>query len=290
MDDYIGDPEYEFLTEYSELKQFALEYEQKYKQPYDVNALIKLLSLYDYTFFEQVKQLIPAKADALLGILIESDILHRSKVQLSKRPTIENPQYDMDVPRYQPSSSGEQPIYEGSSSYVVSMDTKYKYLTGSFAPIIFTDGRTFSHLNTGSKGSVNMDLDLYPFRYSGSQSETQSYIDGQRLNCCYKKVIFHYSSSGIFATDYERKWYTAVSKSYNMYYSRSLECTSYQYSQYECGKAMSARFVGSKLEGPDININSSNTIDGLPVITVWESNPNSLRIGDSPYGGNLFVE
>jgi hypothetical protein len=116
---------------------------------------------------------------------------------------------------------------------------------------------------------------------------TQSYVDLARQNCCYSKVIFHYSASGNFSTKYEKLWYTAVSMSYGMYYSRSLECGGYQNN--ECFATNNHRFRGSKLEGPGININSTQTIDGGPVITVWEVNPNSLRVGDSPLGGKLTV-
>ena len=39
----------------------------------------------------------------------------------------------------------------------------------------------------------------------------------------------------------------------------------------------------------NININSSQTIDGGPVVSVWEVNPNQLIVGDSPLGGKLTV-
>jgi hypothetical protein len=78
--------------------------------------------------------------------------------------------------------------------------------------------------------------------------------------------------------------------SYGWYYSRSLECTSYQYSE-ECGAVENrSRFAGTKLEGPGINIDSPYTIDKGPVISVWEVNPNSLIVGESPNGGRLIVE
>lgn len=289
LDDYIGDPQYEFESEYSELNRFSGQYFKKYVNSYDVNSLIKVLSLYDYTFFEQVKQLIPAKADALLGILIESDVLHRSKVQLTKRPSIENLGYDADIPRYQMSASGENPQFEGSASNLIVLDWKYQYVTGTFSPAIIATGSSLSHLNSGSRDALGGIVDVFPNRYSGSQCPTMSYVDGTRTNCCYQKVTYHYSSSGIFINEYEKQWYTAVSMSYGMYYSRSLECTSYQWLE-GCSVENRSRFAGSKLEGADFNINSTNTIDGGPVISIWESNPNSLRAGDSPLGGQLYVE
>lgn len=287
LDDYIGDPEYQYESEYGELKQFAYHYFKKYQQANNINDLVEILSAYDYTFFEQIKQLVPARADLIAGILIEPSVLERSKVQVVRRPKIEELHHDADIPRYDLSPSAEITPLEGSASYSPKVQSRYSYITGSIKDPLYTTGSSLSHFGTGSKG-LTADLDTIPTRYSGSQAPTQSYIDGSRLNCCYKKVIYHYSASGNFSTKYERQWYTAVSKSYGMYYSRSLECTSYQID--ECGSYNRARFIGSKLEGAGVNIASNQTIDHGPVVTVWESDPNKLTVNDSPLGGGLKVE
>lgn len=287
LDDWIADPQYQYENEYAELKRFQFQYFQKYVQRNDVNALIRILALYDYTFFEQVKQLIPGRADAILGILIEDDVLHRNKVVIAKRPTITNPQYETTVPGLIFSQSGEYPVYEGTSSFKPIIESRYNYLTGSITWPLIVTGSSIHHRGTGSRESLGDTIDLIPTRYSGSQSPTQSYVPNSRLNCCYKKVIYHYSSSGIFQNQYEKQWYTAVSMSYNWYYSRSLECTSYQIN--ECSAQNLSRYIGSKLEGPAINVNSPATIDGGPVVTVWESDPSHLKSGESPLGGNLTV-
>jgi hypothetical protein len=286
LDNWIGDPSYEFEEGYSELNRFSNQYFKKYQSRYDINALIRLLALYDYTFFEQVKQLIPGRADAILGILIENDALHQSKVIITKRPEISNPQYEQTIPGLSPSYSGEYPTYEGTASLKPLVEARYKYITGSIKDPLTVTGSSLFH--TSSKGYPNGLIDCYPTRYSGSQAPTQSYIDGRKLNCCYSKVIYHYSSSGTFRSEYERQWYTAVSMSYNWYYSRSLECTSYQY-QESCAVENRSRFGGSRLEGPGINVNSNSTIDGGPVITIYEINPNVIEVGDSPLGGRLIV-
>lgn len=287
LDDYIGDPEYQYESEYSELKQFSYHYFKKYQQANNINDLVEILSAYDYTFFEQIKQLVPARADLVAGILIEPSVLERSKVQVVRRPSIEALHHDADIPRYEPLPTGEITPLEGSASYSPIVQSRYMYTTGSIKDPLYTTGSSLSHFGTGSKG-LTADFDTLPTRYSGSQAPTQSYIDGVRLNCCYKKVIYHYSASGEFSTKYERQWRTAVSMSYGMYYSRSLDCASYQID--ECSAYNRARFVGSKLEGAAVNVNSSQTIDGGPVITVWESDPNKLTVNDSPLGGGIRVE
>jgi len=286
LDQYIGDPSNEFEESYPALRWYSNLYFRKYQQRYNINALIKLVALYDYTFFEQVKQVIPARADAILGVLIEDDLLDRSKVVVTKRPSISNPQYDMNVSGLTPSQSGIVPVYEGSASFAPEITSRYKYITGSIQFPVEVIGSSVHH--TGSRGNLKGIIDCVPYRYTGSQAPTQSVIDDIPLNCCYKKVIYHYSSSGQFSTHYERQWYTAVSKSYGWYYSKSLECTGYQYKE-GCAVENRWRFGGTRLEGAGININSENTIDGGPVISVWEVNQNTLVVEDSPLGGKLIV-
>jgi hypothetical protein len=130
-------------------------------------------------------------------------------------------------------------------------------------------------------------VDMVPNEYSGSRSETQSYYENPTPDCCYSKVNYFYSSSGQYGSRYLRQWYTAVSMSYGMYYSRSLSCGNYQNN--ECFVSNNHRFRGSKLEGPDFNVNSPDTIDGGPVVTVWNTTPERLQVGDPVIEGNLIV-
>jgi len=288
LDSWIGDPEYEFDEGYSELRRFRDEYFKKYQSRYDINSLIRLLALYDYTFFSQIEQLVPGRADLIAGILIEGDYLSTPKVRITKRPVVENLGYDAIFDGLTPSQSGEYPTFETSVSASPRLDSKYKYLTGSIKQPFFMTGSSCH--NTSSRGGYKTDIPVIRYAYSGSQEVTQSYIDKYKLNCCYQKVIYHYSSSGTYATEYEKQWRTAVSMSYNWHYSRSLECTSYQYSE-ECAAIENrSRFGGTKLEGPGINIDSPYTIDKGPVVSIWEVNPNTLMVGDSPLGGRLVVE
>lgn len=287
LDDWLGDPQFEFDNQYYELRRFRDEYFKKYQQRYDANALIRLVALYDYTFFEQIKQLVPGRSDLIAGVLLEGDLLSTPKVQITKRPTIENLTYEGILDDPIPSGSGENLYWETSASLKPTLDSKYKYITGSIKQPFFITGSSCH--NTGSKGGYKGEIPVIKTPYSGSQDTTQSYIDGVRLNCCYKKVIYHYSGAGTFINQYEKNWYAAVSQSYGWYYSRSLQCTSYQYSE-ECQSVENrSRFGGTKLEGPGINIPSNYTIDKGPVIEVWEVSPNSLVVDNSPLGGKLII-
>lgn len=308
LDDYIADPQYEFIDSYDELNRFSYHYYRKYQQRVDVNSFIRIFSLYDYSFFEQIKQLVPGRADYIGGVLIENDLLHRNKINLTKRPVITNPQYQADYDLYIQSGSANNLTYEVSKSVnisteithkyltssiqnIVEVDYTYTYKTGSIQPNIVISGVATNYPDTGSlRDGLQGLFDILPDRYSGSQSPTQSYIDGTLKNCCYKKVNYYYSASSQFATRYERQWYSAVSKSYGWYYSRSLECIDYPYSETCDSIENKKRFSGTQISGLGININSPDTIDKGPVVSVFISRQPNIYYDDDPNSGNLKVE
>lgn len=305
LDEFVGDPGDEYEEGYPDLARYRQQYFQKYQQRNDINAFIRILAAYDYTFFEQIKQVVPARADLIDGILIEDHVLHRNKVRLTKRPTVENPQYETNI-GYSTTESGEYLTWEATASqapkvrmtydyliatasFPINLQMTYNYITGSLSgSFVVISAEPESHPNTDATTGLEGSASVYPNPYSGSQSVTQSIIDHYPLNCCYKKVVYHYSASGTFGNAYLREWRTAVSMSYGLYYSRSLECTDYQYAQ-ECSTENEKRFRGSKISGPDFNVDSTETVDGGPVVTWWEVNPNSLEVFDNPNGGNLII-
>lgn len=309
LDEYIADPEYQFRSEYSELRRFREEYFKKYEQINDINAFIRILSVYDYTFFEQIKQLTPARADLIAGILIEPHILERPKVEIMKRPVVTNPQYEDVIDLIPDDQSGEFPNYEGTASAQMDYEMEYQtyasgtipeqheisylysYLSGSIPDPVELSGSSYHHQDIiHQKTGICGVVDTVPTRYSGSNSTTQSYVDNVHINtkCKYYKVDFHYSGSGTFESRYLKNWYAAVSRSYGWYYSRSLDETGYQID--ECSSRNNSRFRGSKLIGSKINKDSSMTVDGGAVVRVIESNPNNLFIKGDGDDGNLLVE
>jgi len=90
LDDYIGDPGDKYKTSYSALRSVAQEYWKKYQGKNDMAAYIRLFSLYDFSMFKTLEQLLPARANKILGLVIEPNILERSKVSFHKEPTAED--------------------------------------------------------------------------------------------------------------------------------------------------------------------------------------------------------
>ena len=85
LSEYIGSYSNIEDEEYIQLNQFAREYWQKYNNRNDFNAYISLISQFDLSVFDQIKQTLPARANDLLGLVIEPNILERSKVAPIKK-------------------------------------------------------------------------------------------------------------------------------------------------------------------------------------------------------------
>lgn len=80
IDDFFGEYGNMYAEEYPRLKWFAREYWKKYPNKNDFTAYINLISIFDFSVFEQIKQTLPARVNPILGLVIEPNILERSKV------------------------------------------------------------------------------------------------------------------------------------------------------------------------------------------------------------------
>ena len=93
FDNYLGDPRDVQKLEYRGLKNVANNYWKKYTGKNDFWDYIRLIKYYDQSIFPQVRKMIPARAKANLGILVEPNIFERPKVIIGKDPVVETPIY-----------------------------------------------------------------------------------------------------------------------------------------------------------------------------------------------------
>jgi hypothetical protein len=90
IDDYIGDPGDTYNESYSELTTFAKDYWLKYENRNDFEAYFRALEIYDFTLFKYIKKLLPQRSNAVVGLVVEPNVLERSRVRLNRKPTIED--------------------------------------------------------------------------------------------------------------------------------------------------------------------------------------------------------
>jgi hypothetical protein len=98
IDDYIGDPADLLTDNYNELNNFAINYWKKYENRNDFEAYFRALEIYDFTLFKYIKRLLPKRVNAIVGLVVEPNVLERSKVKLLNKPVIENLKKDVYIP------------------------------------------------------------------------------------------------------------------------------------------------------------------------------------------------
>ena len=78
--DYIGDPRDTYKPEYTSLRDQRNLYFKKYSDAYNIWAFMHLLKSFNKGLFKQIESLLPARADAVVGIEIRPNILERNKL------------------------------------------------------------------------------------------------------------------------------------------------------------------------------------------------------------------
>jgi len=253
LDDYIGDPGDQNSRSYPDLIRVATDYWKKYTQKNDINAYIKIFSLFDLSFFKQLEQLLPARVDKITGLLIQPNLLERSKDTALP-----------NVNRFNETYNGELIVFDNTDEFI---NSQYLTYTGSVGTLIASmsgndDDQLQAYL-TSSQDNYNGTTYCYPYLIrsgSGWLQVSSSYwlcegvlptITGSRLSEIYEYV---YSGSVM----------------------RSAEVQDYLPTGTERHE-----YLGCSMTSPDFNIDSTDTIDGGPVVEYIEANPNQI-ITQSP--------
>ena len=125
FDNYLGDPRDLKHETYRGLDLAQDKYWLKYNAPFNFWQYLKLLKTYDQSIFPQLKKLVPARANARFGILIEPNILERSKEIMGKPPTFTERFYSKTIKM--DSEVSESAEYRGAygQPYSPSSDTHF---------------------------------------------------------------------------------------------------------------------------------------------------------------------
>jgi hypothetical protein len=97
LDSYIGDPGQQYERSYPDLIKAAQKYWKKYETKNDLNAYIKIFTLFDLSFFKQLDQLLPARADKITGLLVQPNILERNKDSFAPRVRRKDVAYNSEL-------------------------------------------------------------------------------------------------------------------------------------------------------------------------------------------------
>jgi len=242
LDDYIGDPGNLNAKSYPDLIHFAQSYWKKYDTKNDINAYINMFTLFDLSFFKQLEQLLPARTDKLLGILIKPNVLERSKDTILPTFKPYDSSYLTEIQNTQPTASGDYFYYAGSFNDVI-MDIN-----------AIDDNQWQLYLTASNAAKYDSAIYSYEYLlYSGSTWIT--------------------ASSPYWLSDAVQPIYITGVPSTYQYVSGS---TLSDVSDYLPTGISNQRYAGSQMSSPGFNIASTQTIDGGPVAEWFTSNPNQL--------------
>ena len=87
FENYIGDPRDRTELSYRGIRAAGNKYWQKYSEPNNFWDYIRLLKYYDQSMYPQLRKLVPARAKADIGLLVEPNIFERPKVIMGKDPS-----------------------------------------------------------------------------------------------------------------------------------------------------------------------------------------------------------
>ena len=237
-DDWVGDPDKRYNENYPMLRYKMRNYFQKYTGKTAIGLILDILSRYDMSVFDQIKQLIPARVDWRKGILIEPHVLERSKFQRPRDITISQPSYEGTVFNVVNVITGSYDVYTSSIDLYDYQPSVYLFESSS--------GDNYSHSNGY-------------WQYS----PTGSTIVNARKSKQYQKINLFFS--------------TEKSASLNLPNSSSFEYAEVQDTRYPLS-IENLYFNGCKATSDSLTTDSPDTPDGGPVVVVTEADPTVLVV------------
>jgi hypothetical protein len=283
IDDWVGDPDDRFNDDYPLLKWRAGEYFKKYvnltppsgsaqKRGTAIGLLLDMLSLYDHSIFQQVKQLIPARSEYVGGVLLEPHILERNKYKRGDKWSHTR----MDYPL----------LLEDNPTVLQSTKNDYLGVIESIEPNVYSDKNDYLGVIESVVKNVYSEKSDYSVPV-----DVKDFHEGAIYNYTYPILS---ASNGIYVNVQNAYWERAVTSSImnqrlsphgkqrEFFYSSSLSAS--------LGKYYSSSFIPYPSVQTDelplglanLRFNGCNSgvtsIDGLPSVETFTADPFVLGV------------
>jgi hypothetical protein len=271
LDQYIGDPGETDSNSYPRLIQAAQSYWKKYSTRNDINAYINMFTLFDLSFFKQLEQLLPARADKLLGILVQPNILERNKDSILPGIQRFDSSYTTIIDNVAPTASGDYPFYEGS------VDGKILTLAAE------DDDQWQMYLTASNEEKYGG----FPYSYEYLLRSGSTYITASSPYWISEATgpVYITSTYSEFKLSTDTTFITGSVVSPKIKFTGS----AVQFQDYLPTGINNQRYAGSKLTSPAFNVNSTQTIDGGPVVEWRTANANQLIYQNNGEQGSFVL-
>lgn len=297
IDDYIGDPADDDNENYSELKKFADAYWVKYNNKNDFEAFFRALSIYDFTVFSYIKRLIPARVNPIIGLVVEQNVLERPKFRVP-RPKIQDLTHTARIQGPSGSIFADYKDIKGSMTYITSiaMTAQPEYVADLTNPIAIKSeynlDTVLGNFDVNDQALVNLELnDMNKISRTYKTKRTFGIIATRSLS---GQQYFDFDTDAVFTNlqtvvldqrpaDYNKETiltYSTIYDANNLTNATSSLITADVEAWYGAGY-QNLTYEGCKLTADGININTSKTTDGGPVVKVTQVNPNQLTFANN---------
>jgi hypothetical protein len=328
LDDFIGDPGETEKKSYPELIRQSKNYWKKYTDKNDINSYIKIFTLYDLSFFKQLEQLIPARVKTVSGILIQPNLLERSKDTVLPTVKYNDYSYETKLSDTAPSIIAESILLSSSMGPLVDLSSEY---INTYAEITASNIDISSeYINYQTTITASTSIASEFINYFGKLSTNVVSINGfdddqllgyltssadKRYGGTPYSHTYLYKSGSTYITGSTPYWMSeAVMPNYNspiksLYrtYKTEVAYSIYGLSTYGTGLwgtynpsaeiqdylptgLNNLWYAGSKLSSPGFNIKSTDTIDGGPVVEWSKTTGNQLVYQQVSGKGQLDVK
>ena len=255
---------------YPDLIQYSKRYWKKYLERNDMNAYINMFTLYDLSFFKQLEQLLPARANKLTGILIQPNILERSKDTVLPAVSRQIRHWNMGttvIDMTPPAVTGDifDTTWTGEISQPTNISSSQMDVT---APAYLTGSETSPWRYAGFDYSRT-----YVFR-SGSTwitGSTPYWVSEALMPCITGSTPNPYLLKTVTINGTK----TYVPSEVSNFMPLAKERQSY---------------LGSRMTSPEFNVASPDTIDRGPVVEISTVDGNQLYYQSNSGQGNLTVK
>ena len=268
IDDQIGDPRDKYEYNYRGLEEKQREYWKKYARANNFWDYMRILQYYDKSIWEQLKQLVPARANSTFGILIEPNILERAKEVVGKKPEFENTYYE-NANQFQDGIQLTNRLSQSANPFNID---------GTFPT--YNSELNLNSMESGSLGflgipSLTVLDEINPRSEFGTLYATASVTFGGITEDQTKPVMTFVSQSRISEhNEFKEKFYSSsLSASLDKPYSASFHPAEYQSLSYD-----SSLF---RVYYKPITLTKKNTIDGNDPVEITVTSPTKLVVKES---------